>query len=117
MYPEATGTLRVTWGKSLGFDNVPYATRMGQWLSVSEAPDRSGKLPEAFMNARRDLNPVATVNFATNVDVANGHSGPTIDRRGNLVGMLFDSNYPHIGNAYLYLDQGAGPYICLLPGV
>lgn len=106
IYPEATGTLRVTWGKSIGFDKVSYATRMGEWFLASSA-DGYGNLPPKFLEAQRGLNPAATVNFATTVDVANGHSGPTVDRHGNLVGMLFDSNYLHIGNAYVYLDQGS----------
>ena len=106
VYPEATGTLRVTWGKAIGFDKVPYATRLGEWFVASTA-DGNGNLPPRFVEAQSGLNPAATINFATTVDVANGHSGPTVDRHGNLVGMLFDSNYLHIGNAYVYLDEGS----------
>jgi hypothetical protein len=78
---------------------------MGDWFRQKSTDN--GKLPEAFERARDAVNPDATVNFVSTVDVANGHAGPTVDRDGNLVGMLFDSNYAHIGNAYLYIEAGS----------
>lgn len=105
IYPEATDTLRVTWGRASGFGNVPYTTRIGQWLRNERTDSR--KLPDSFERARDILDPDTTVNFVSTVDVANGHAGPTVDQHGDLVGMLFDSNYAHIGNAYLYLETGS----------
>ena len=45
--------------------------------------------------------------FASDLDVADGHAGPTVDENGYLIGILFASNYKHVANAYWYLQEGS----------
>jgi hypothetical protein len=106
VYPEATGTLRITWGQAIGIGRVPYAARLGQWFELAKRPGKP-QLPARFQQSYGSLNLQATLTFASDVDVANGHAGPTVDQNGNLVGILFASNFKHVANAYWYLQEGS----------
>ncbi|MCJ7756424.1 MAG: S46 family peptidase, partial [Thermoanaerobaculales bacterium] len=107
IYPDANGTLRVTFGNVQGYvpqDAViylPFTTAEGVAAKATgkEPFDAPVALLEAV--AERDFGPYAsqsvgslTVNFLSDVDTTGGNSGSaTIDDQGRLVGLLFDGNW------------------------
>ena len=107
IYPDANGTLRVTFGTVEGYeprDAVvfrPFTSAEGVAAKATgEAPfDAPPALIEAVAGA--DYGPYASesigslpVNFLSGVDTTGGNSGSaTIDNQGRLVGLLFDGNW------------------------
>lgn len=107
--PDATGTLRLTYGRAQGWTyagrTVPYATTFaGLWDRATGA--------EPFDLARRlagakDRIPATTqLDFTASTDTIGGSSGsPAIDATGALVGANFDSTVLSQRNAYGYDRQ------------
>jgi hypothetical protein len=105
-YPDATFTLRVSYGQVKGLTEgevpVPPLTRLSglfarhtgePWFTVS-AP---------WLAARAKVDPETPVNLATTHDIIGGNSGsPLINREGEVVGVIFDSNLAGLGSRYGY---------------
>ncbi len=107
VYPDANGTLRVTYGTIKGYsprDAVEYepftSVRGVLEKDTGKAPfDTPAAALEAmglvkpgrwFMNSIDSV----PVNFLSTCDTTGGNSGsPTLNGRGELVGLLFDGNY------------------------
>jgi hypothetical protein len=105
-YPDANGTLRVTFGHVAG-----YAVRDGLWaaprtrlagiVEKDRLPDYEA--PAGFLDqiaAARDPRYVdpelgdVPVNFLSDMDTTGGNSGSaTLNAEGKLVGLVFDGNY------------------------
>lgn len=114
-YPDANGTLRVTFGTVQGYDGrdaVRYLpqTRLegivekaGAWPFNAPpallAAIQSGKRG-AYLDAKLGSVPV---NFLSDLDITGGNSGsPTLDAKGHLVGLAFDGNYEGIASDWLF---------------
>jgi len=107
IYPDANGTLRVTFGNVQGYEPqdavlyLPFTTAEGVAAKNTgvEPFDAPPALLEAVVEA--DYGPYASdelgtlpVNFLSDVDTTGGNSGSaTIDNEGRLVGLLFDGNW------------------------
>jgi hypothetical protein len=106
LYPDANGTLRVTWGRVEGFrprDGVVYEPRTTLAGAVAKATGESPfDAPAALLEAAKsvpaayrdpDLGDVV-VDFLSTCDITGGNSGsPTLNGRGELVGLAFDTNW------------------------
>jgi hypothetical protein len=54
------------------------------------------------------LNVVTPLDFVSTCDIGGGDAGsPTVNRAGELVGILFDGNIESLPNTYLYADDQA----------
>jgi len=110
VYPDANGTIRMTYGTVRGYsprDGVYYRpfTRVEGIVEKNtgvEPFDAPPALLEA-VRARRygayrlDALDSVPVNFLSDVDTTGGNSGsPTLDGRGELVGLLFDGTHESI---------------------
>jgi hypothetical protein len=110
IYPDANSTLRVSYGTVRGYaprDAVTYAplTTLGGLLEKETGEEPFDSPPEllAAIRGRRfgryadpALGSVA-VNFLADLDTTGGNSGsPTLNGRGELVGLAFDGNYEAI---------------------
>jgi hypothetical protein len=110
LYPDANGTLRVTYGTVQGYspkDGVfytPFTTLNG--ILEKDTGERPFDSPPALLKAARErrfgkyrhdkLDSVA-VDFLSNVDTTGGNSGsPTLNAKGELVGLLFDGVFESI---------------------
>jgi hypothetical protein len=104
VYPDATFTLRLSYGKVAGWTQngvaVPaFTTYAGLW-------DRAtGQFPFAlsqrWLDARGKLNDATVFDFASDNDIIGGNSGsPAIDARGQVVGAIFDGNINSLGGAF-----------------
>ncbi|MDR3683772.1 MAG: S46 family peptidase [Geothrix sp.] len=117
-YPDATFTLRLTYGPVEGYPAngtliQPFTTfgglfdRYDGW-GGNEAKAHGGAwtLPQRWVDKRGALNPSVPFNFAHKVDIIGGNSGsPVIDKRGELVGLIFDGNIESLPGNYFYDEK------------
>ena len=105
-YPDATFTLRISYGTISGWTQdgrqVPAMTR----LSGLYARD-TGVFPFAvaptWLAARPKLDPEMPFDLATTNDIIGGNSGsPVINRAGEVVALIFDGNRGSLGGDYGY---------------
>jgi len=106
VYPDATGTLRLSYGKVEG-SNVPgqrfgpFTTFGGLWDRATGAPpfDVAPKL----LAARNRIDPNAVLDMTVSSDTIGGSSGsPAINSAGEIIGANFDSTVLTQRNAYGY---------------
>lgn len=106
VYPDATGTLRLTYGKVEGSD-VP-GQRFGAFTTFAGLWDRATgaepfKVAPRLMAARDRIDPNAVMDMAVSSDTIGGSSGsPAVNARGEIIGANFDSTVLTQRNAYGY---------------
>ena len=106
VYPDATGTLRLTYGKIEGSDVPgqrwgPFTTFDGLWDRATGAPpfDVAPKL----LAARDRIDGSTVMNMTLSSDTIGGSSGsPVVNAAGEIVGANFDSTVLTQRNAYGY---------------
>lgn len=105
-YPDATFTLRLSYGAVQGW--VEKGTPVEPFTRLSRLYERvSGKdpfrLPQVWLDARGKLDPNMPFNYVTTNDIVGGNSGsPLVDAQGRLVGLVFDGNIHSIAGNYWY---------------
>jgi hypothetical protein len=106
LYPDATFTLRISYGKVAGWMErgrmVPTRTTIGGTFDrATGAPPFD--LPKAFIANRAKIDGSVTYDFVTTNDIIGGNSGsPVIDRQGRVIGAAFDGNIHSLGGNYGY---------------
>lgn len=116
-YPDATFTLRLSFGRPLGYEKnttlVPYQTLFyglfERALAFAQKPpfDLSPRIAAALQ--RRSIDPATPLNFVYTADTIGGNSGsPVVDRNGAVVGLNFDSNIEKLPNRYYYVPEESG---------
>ena len=105
-YPDATFTLRLSYGQVRGWDEqgqaVPAFTDIGG-LYARATGSAPYLLPPSWMLAEPRLDRKTPLDFVTTNDIACGNSGsPVIDRDGRLVGLVFDGNIHSLGGDFWY---------------
>ena len=105
-YPDATFTLRVTFGSVQGWLEkgepvYPFTTTARLFeRATGEDPFR---LPPAWVGQLERIGPDTRFNFVSTMDITGGNSGsPVIDADARLVGLLFDGNIHSIAGSYFY---------------
>jgi len=114
-YPDATFTLRLSYGavaeyKGNGTLIQPFTTfgglfdRYDGWGgNAIKAHNGAWTLPQRWVDKRGALDPSVPFNFAHKVDIIGGNSGsPVIDKKGELVGLIFDGNIESLPGNYFY---------------
>ncbi len=113
--PDANSNLRIEYGVVKGYEEdttlIPYKTTFfglydralsfGEMVPFDLAPS---------LKARRDKIDLSTpLNFVYTADTIGGNSGsPVINRKGELVGLNFDSNNQKLSNRYWYIEENEG---------
>jgi hypothetical protein len=111
-YPDATFTLRLSYGPVKGYKNAkgkwtPYATNF-EGLYRRATGKEPFQLPPSWLKARKSLDLKTPFNFVTTNDTHGGNSGsPTINTKGEIVGILFDGNWESLPNRFVYSEDQA----------
>ena len=106
LYPDATFTLRISYGKVQAWNErgtaVPTRTLIGGTYERATGAEPFD-LPPAFVANRSKIDMGTTYDFVTTNDIIGGNSGsPVIDREGKVIGAAFDGNIHSIGGNYGY---------------
>lgn len=114
VYPDATGTLRFSFGPVRGYeesgrDVPPFTTYGGLYEQQAlRAGDPAFALPAVWSERRDKLNPRTPLNFVCTADIIGGNSGsPALNRAGEVVGVVFDGNIQSLIWDMRYTDQQA----------
>ncbi|HXA20064.1 MAG TPA: S46 family peptidase [Thermoanaerobaculia bacterium] len=99
-YPDATFTLRLSFGTVKGFTEnghaVPWATEIGGTFEHAAEHGNEGefKLPASWTSKKAVLdNDKTPYNFVMTADIIGGNSGsPVVNRNNEFVGIIFDGN-------------------------
>jgi len=106
LYPDATGTLRLTYGRVRGWtrlgQKIPYATTFGGLWQRATGAEPFAVAPRLL--AAKDKIPASTIlDVAASTDTIGGSSGsPAINGKGEIIGANFDSTVLTQRNAYGY---------------
>jgi hypothetical protein len=113
-YPDATGTLRLSFGKIAGFPRnstlVPAFTTLYGIFDRGYSFGENGDfyIPKRIKEHEKELDLKTPYNFVCTADITGGNSGsPIVDREGKLVGLVFDGNAESHPNAYVYDEYQA----------
>jgi hypothetical protein len=106
IYPDATGTLRLSYGVVKGWDEagkpVPSFTYIGGTFDRATGSDPFA-LPDSWVTKKDKLDAKKPFNIASTNDIIGGNSGsPLLNKKGELVGLIFDGNIHSLGGAYWY---------------
>jgi hypothetical protein len=111
MYPDATFTLRLSYGAVRGYESngsVPAWTTLGgafehEKQHLAEDP---WVLPASWKKSKDKLKSNTPFNFVCTADIIGGNSGsPVVSRDGAMVGIIFDGNIESLTADFYYTDK------------
>jgi len=112
--PDATFTLRLSYGVVKGYQEsgkeIPFDTNMGGAFEHAAAHGSKPPydLPESWMKSKQKLNLKTPLNFVSTADIIGGNSGsPTVNKKGEVVGIIFDGNIQSLPWNFAYNDKQA----------
>ena len=111
VYPDATFTLRLSYGTVKGYEHngapvKPFTTFGGAYAKAEErATEAAYALPKSWLDAKSVLELETPFNFVSTHDIIGGNSGsPVFNRAGEVVGLIFDGNIQSLVGNYGYSD-------------
>ena len=105
-YPDATFTLRISYGKVAGWTErgraIPYETHVAGLYDRATGQEPF-VLAKAYAAARSTLDLNVPFDFVTTNDIIGGNSGsPVIAKDGSVIGAAFDGNIHSLGGNFGY---------------
>lgn len=114
-YPDANGTMRLTYGKVLDYSpadaiDYDYVTTLDGVMAKEDASSWEFVVPEKLkqLYQKKDYgqygeNGKMVVAFLTNNDITGGNSGsPVLNGNGELTGLAFDGNWEAMSGNYAF---------------
>ena len=114
VYPDATFTLRLAFGVVKGY--TEQGRQIPPWTTLAGAYERAAEhqnqppfdLPKSWIDGKSKLNLDTPMNFVFTADIIGGNSGsPVVNRKGELVGIVFDGNLQSLVLDYIYSEEQA----------
>jgi hypothetical protein len=113
-YPDATFTLRLSFGPVKGYEEngkkVPFETTFaGLYQRSAENANRPPfDLPPRWVERKDRLDLKVPYNFVCTADIIGGNSGsPVINRDAEVVGLIFDGNIQSLALDFAYSEEQA----------
>jgi hypothetical protein len=123
LYPDANYTLRVSYGRVAGYRDssgkpVPFTTRFSDMFALAQRRGNRGEfeLPASLLAWRKKIGEATfnqryaslPVDFVSTNDITGGNSGSaTLNRRLEIVGLIFDGNEEAMASDWAY-SEAAG---------
>src|SRR2546423_34877 len=109
LYPDATFTPRLSYGAVKGYNEngkhiAPFTTLGGLYERAAQHKYQFPyNLPQRWLDRKSSLDLKTPFNFVTTNDIIGGNSGsPTVNRQGELVGLIFDGNIQSLVGNFIY---------------
>jgi hypothetical protein len=121
IYPDATFTLRLSYGTMRGYTEdgrgsiVPNGTKISFFSTMKGAFDREQKmggrtpyeLPATWHAKKTAIKLDTPMNFVSTSDSIGGSSGsPIVNQKGEIIGINFDRNMQGLGRNFYYSEVG-----------
>jgi hypothetical protein len=113
-YPDATFTLRLSYGTVRGYERdgkqIPAFTNFaGLYQRAAEHDNKPPfDLPKRWIDKKANLNLATKFNFASDADIIGGNSGsPVVNKANEFVGIIFDGNIQSLVLDCIYTDKQA----------
>jgi hypothetical protein len=111
-YPDATGTLRLSYGTVKGYmENgkkvAPYTYIPGLYERAAQHNNQNPyDIAPRWLEAKASLNPKTPFDMATTNDIVGGNSGSAmVDKKGEVVGLVFDGNLQMLPGYFIYEES------------
>ncbi len=112
VYPDATFTLRMSFGAITGWTEggaeiPPYTTMVG---AFDRSRDRHNAPPfnlvDSWVKNKKKLDLKTPFNFVCTADIIGGNSGsPVVNTSGEVIGLIFDGNLDSLVGNYVYDER------------
>ena len=109
VYPDATFTLRLSYGAVKGYEEngkwvAPFTTLGGTFEHAAQHGNKDPyELPESWMKKKSALDLKTPYNFVMTADIIGGNSGsPVLNKNAELVGLIFDGNIQSLVGNFIY---------------
>ena len=109
LYPDATFTLRLSYGAIEGYTEngkkiAPFTTLGGLYTRADSFKQKFPyNLPPRWLEKKSAIDLNTPFNFVSTNDIIGGNSGsPTINQNGELVGLIFDGNIQSLVGDFMY---------------
>jgi hypothetical protein len=114
VYPDATFTLRLSYGQVKGYEQdgrrIPPFTEIAGLYERSAAHGNTYpyEIPQSWAERKDELDLSTPMNFVSTCDIIGGNSGsPTVNAQNEVVGLIFDGNIQSLIGNLAYTDEQA----------
>jgi hypothetical protein len=119
-YPDATFTLRLSFGIIKGYEeggkHIPFETDFAGLYAKAKEHDNKYpfNLPQRWIDRKDKLKLKTPFNSVNTCDIIGGNSGsPVINQKGEVVGLIFDGNIQSLVWDFAYTEeQGRSVAVC-----
>src|SRR5881392_1104037 len=113
-YPDATFTLRLSYGTVRGYEEngkqiPPFTNFQGLFERAAKHNNKEPfDLPQRWFDKKEKLPLTTPFNFVSDADIIGGSSGsPVVNKAGEFVGIIFDGNIQSLVLDCIFIDKQA----------